>query len=172
MLEIGLAHKRTIAWIVGGALFFAVVAGVAYGTWPSSHPPASAEERVTAALRLMKWPAAVTLAMIMSLFRVFYDRETLNPLAGKESARHRINQRVLTNTVEHLAVFVPAACALAAGADSPTTWRFVPMAVALFTAGRVLFWLGYHITPNARGFGFNLSFSTVVATTVGAFILA
>ena len=61
--------------------------------------------------------------------------------------------------------------AFAAAADSDATFRLVPIAVAIFTLGRVLFWAGYHVSPNARGLGFNMSFSTSALLAGGAFYL-
>ncbi|NUP13446.1 MAG: hypothetical protein HOW73_46000 [Polyangiaceae bacterium] len=164
-------HLRTLTWIGAGSVFFAVVAGASYVFWPASPPPADSAARIVAVAVHLKWPAAIALLMVMSLFRIFYDEATLDPLAGRESPRHRINQRVLSNTVEHLVFFIPAVAALAAGADTPATWRLVPMAIALFCIGRLLFWAGYHVSPNARAFGFNLSFSTSAITVILAFAI-
>ena len=70
-------------------------------------------ERTSYALQLLGWPALVLLAMVCSCFRLFDTDRAEDPLAGAESLRFRINQRVLTNTLEQAAVLVALVLALA-----------------------------------------------------------
>lgn len=166
------ARRLTIVWISIGAAVFAIVAGAGFALWPPVAPPASAADRVVAALLLLRWPAALVLAMIMSLFRLFDAEGALDPVDGQPSRRHRVNQRVLQNTIEQLVVFAPSVLGLAAVATDAATYRLVSLAVALFCLGRALFWGGYHVSPNARGLGFNMTFSTSVVALVLTFVLA
>lgn len=166
------ARRATVIWIAIGAAMTGVAGGLGFFLWPPSAPPASASDRVVAALLLLRWPAILVVAMTTSLFRLFDSEGALDPLDGQPTRRHRVNQRVLQNTIEQLVVFVPAILALAAVATEPATYRLVSLGVALFCLGRVLFWGGYHVSPNARGLGFNMTFSTSVAAIVLSFVLA
>lgn len=166
------ARRATVIWIGIGAAMTGVAAGLGFLLWPPSAPPSTAAERVVAALLLLRWPAMLVVAMTMSLFRLFDAEGALDPIDGQPSRRHRVNQRVLQNTIEQLVVFVPAILAFAAVASEPATYRLVSLGVAMFCLGRVLFWGGYHVSPNARGLGFNLTFSTSVAAIVLSFVLA
>lgn len=166
------ARRVTIVWISIGAAMFAIVAGAGLALWPEVAPPASAADRVVATLLLLRWPAALVIAMIASLFRLFDAEGALDPIDGRTSHRFRVNQRVLQNTIEQLVVFAPSVLGLAAVATTATTYRLVSLAVALFCLGRALFWGGYHVSPNARGLGFNMTFSTSVAALILSFVLA
>jgi hypothetical protein len=165
------ARRTTIAWISVGAATFALVAGLGFALWPPAPPPREPVDRALAAVLLLRWPAGIVALMIASLFRIFDSEGALDPIDGRPSRRHLVNQRVLANTLEQLALFVPSVLALAVVASEPETYRLVSLAVALFCLGRFLFWAGYHVSPNARGLGFNMTFSTSVAALVVSFIL-
>jgi hypothetical protein len=79
--------------------------------------------------------------------------------AGKESRRWKVNQRVLQNTIEQAFIFLPALVALALRVEARHL-AVVPIAVALWCAGRVLFWVGYHKSPVWRAPGFDWTINT------------
>ncbi|MFO0615932.1 MAG: MAPEG family protein [Polyangiaceae bacterium] len=172
MLWLSPARRATVVWIGIGAALTGVAGTLGYWLWPPVTPPPTASERVVSTLLLLRWPALLVIAMTTSLFRLFDSEGALDPIDGQPSRRHRVNQRVLANTIEQLVAFVPAVLALAVVATEPATFRLVELAVALFCLGRVLFWGGYHVSPNARGLGFNMTFSTSVAALVLTFVLA
>ncbi len=166
------ARKTTILWICIGGAITVVTASASIAFWPAVPPPPTQTERLGAAVLLLRWPAAIVAAMVMSLFRIFDRESALDPVTGDASRRHRVGQRALTNTLEQLAIFVPGFLGFAMLAHDAASYRFVGMAVALFSIGRILFWGGYHVSANARGLGFNLSFVTSIATLVATFYLA
>ncbi|MFO0552873.1 MAG: MAPEG family protein [Polyangiaceae bacterium] len=166
------ARKTTLVWIAAGAGLFAVAATLAFLLWPPVPPPPHSGTRLTTAILLLRYPTILLAAMVASLFRILDSSEgALDPVSGTPSRRHQINQRVLTNTIEQLVLFIPALLSLAIRAHEPSTFRFVPMAVALFCLGRVLFWFGYHVSPNARGLGFNMTISTSIFALVASFFV-
>jgi hypothetical protein len=155
------ARRSTAAWIAAAFITYAGVLAAAWLAWPAVEPRPSAPDRVALAAELLAWPAALVLAMIVACFRLFDREEALDTLAGAESPRFKLNQRVLSGTIEQLAAFAPALCAFAASATGAEL-RLVPIAVFLFTTGRLLFWIGYHIKPEARAFGYQMTFTTSV----------
>ena len=86
-----------------------------------------------------------------------------DPLAGAESRAWKVHQRMLQNTVEQIAIFVPAMLALAARVDAAHA-RLLPMPTALWCAGWLLFWISYRVQPVLRGPGFEWTlYSSVTA---------
>ena len=91
----------------------------------------------------------------------------MSPLAGLDGPSLRVNQRVLTNSVEQLAGFAPAHLALAAGAVSD----WMPFVVAtgfVFALARLAFWVGYLVDPLMRSPGMAATFTINCATLVAA----
>ena len=94
---------------------------------------------------------AVLWAMLLVQMGARFVLGRSDPLAG-DTRFLQTNQRVIANTVEHLAVFAFALLALAAGTDG----RRMPDALALagvFAVARVAFWAGYLVAPVGRAFG-------------------
>ena len=106
------ARRQTLVGIGIGTTTWALAFSLAWRWWPSS-PPVPAGDRVSYALQLVAAPAIVLLMMVCSCFRLFDTAQAEDPLAGAESLRFRINQRVLTNTLEQGVVFVLLVLALA-----------------------------------------------------------
>lgn len=108
-------------------------------------------------------PAAIALAsMLLAQMLLRFATGAFDPLAGQDSRLLQINQRVIGNTVEQLAVFAPALLAWAAGADAAA----MPGVIALgmvFAAARLVFWVGYLIDPLARALGMAPSFVATLA---------
>jgi peptidoglycan/LPS O-acetylase OafA/YrhL len=73
----------------------------------------------------------------------------VNPLAGVETARLRVNSRYLSNTVEQFIVFAAGLLALAA------YWppRLLVIVATVWVLARWAFWIGYHKDPLWRAVG-------------------
>jgi len=138
--------KRGIAVGFGGgaALYLA-----AYLAWPAVAPPV---DRLAYGVWLCAGPAVLLYAMFFSCLRLRDTPDAVNPLLAAESTRWKINQRVLTNTVEQLAMFVPFLLALSTKVDAAHT-RLLPMHVALWMIARIVFWIGYRRAPAWRSPG-------------------
>ncbi len=101
----------------------------------------------------------VMLLMIGNLARRrFFDDTIIDGQACAPGSRADIDQKVLTNTMEQL---VLAACVWpfvwkAMGADTIYAVGF------FFAVSRIVFWLGYHVSPPLRAFGFAAGFYTTV----------
>jgi hypothetical protein len=152
------ARRPTLMVIGGGTVSWAIAFGLAWLLWPTS-PPVPPSDRVSYALQLGAAPAILMLLMIGSCFRLFDTVRAENPFEGAESQRFKINQRVLTNTVEQTWVFVPLLLALAPRLPSEQI-KLLPIAVSIWCLGRVMFWRGYHVAPHWRGPGFDWTICT------------
>lgn len=162
-------RRRVLGWIAAGYTSFFVVAAACVTLGPRLAPIPAPLDRLLLAVQLAAGPAAVTFAVFSTLGRVLDTVEAENPLLGKESPRFRINQRVLTNTLEQTAIFVPMLLALSLRIDPADTWA-LPYLVGLWCAGRALFWLGYHSDPAHRAIG--MDWTSCIAMTTGGWLVA
>lgn len=87
------------------------------------------------------------------------------------SARAKLLQALLQNTLEQLSLAVPvyAACTLLASAR---VLSMVPVAAAMFLVGRGLFFWGYARGAPGRALGFGLTFYPTAILLVCAFVAA
>ncbi len=136
---IGLAAAALMWWLLGGAI-----------TEPRG--ASSMAVRLGHAFASLLPAVLVLAAMIGAQMLMRFASAAFDPLSGRESRLLLVNQRVITNTVEQLAVFAPSLLAWAAGAEA----RAMPWVISLgivFGAARLAFWIGYLIDPLARAFG-------------------
>lgn len=144
-------HKRAkiLVGMVGGAVWALAVVG---GTQMVGGPFLPANVALLTAFFV---PGLTMLAMIGRLAqRRFFDDEAINGESFAPGSAAWVDQRVLVNTTEQIVL------ALA-------IWPFVAVtlggAVVLvmgvaFGIARLLFWIGYHLSPPLRGFGFAATF--------------
>jgi hypothetical protein len=96
---------------------------------------------------------ATLLTLVVGVEAVAHERlftPAINPLAGQESPRMRINLRYLQNTLEQLVVFIPALLLQAWQAADGTELRAVTATAIVWIALRLVFWIGYHRAPELR----------------------
>jgi hypothetical protein len=151
-------RRATLLGIAVGTSSWLAAFCISWLLWPASRPVPS-DERISYALGLLAGPATLILLMICSCFRLFDTPRAEDPLLGAESQRFKINQRVLTNTVEQCAAFSPLVLALAVR-PPPAQQKLLPIAVTIWCAGRMMFWIGYHVRPHWRAPGFDWTFYT------------
>jgi uncharacterized membrane protein YecN with MAPEG domain len=106
-------------------------------------------------------------AMIVVQMGLRIAAGAFDPLAGEDSRLLLTNQRVITNTVEQLAVFGPALAALAAAVPGAQMPDVVALGIC-FAVARLVFWLGYLAAPLARAPGMAASFACNAACLVAA----
>lgn len=157
------ARKRAWISIAIGTVTWVAAFGIGLKAWPAGPPLASVADRMGYAVQLLTGVSLLVLLMVSACFRVFDTAAAEDPFANAESNAWRIHQRVLQNTVEQSLIFVPALLALAVRVDAEHA-RLLPLLTALWCTGRVLFWLGYRISPMLRGPGFEWTlFSSIAA---------
>jgi len=96
---------------------------------------------------------AVLLCLLLGIEAVSHERlvtAALNPLAGAESARMKVNLRYLQNTVEQLLLFIPGLLGLAHYCDDGASMRAVAATTVVWILARFVFWIGYHQGPLFR----------------------
>ena len=105
-----------------------------------------------------------SLPMILSLFAgiqmVGIRRgltSAVNPLSGNEGLI-QVDKNYLSNTLEQFVVSFTLILIIAAYADSIQVLRLLPVYSAVFTTGRILFWIGYRISPFYRSVGMSTGF--------------
>lgn len=81
---------------------------------------------------------------------------------AKPNSALDINTRFILNTFEQFVAYFIGNAALALYAPLEEARSLIFLA-ALFVLGRILFWVGYHLNPNLRAFGFGLTFYPTVA---------
>lgn len=114
----------------------------------------------------MLGPGAVLIAVIGRLAqRRFFDDAIIDGQPFVPGSAAEIDARVLSNTVEQalLALLIWPAVGYLSGAPG------VPVALAIgFVLARLAFWIGYHIAPPMRAFGFAATFYPTVLALVWA----
>jgi hypothetical protein len=111
--------------------------------------PANAEPLPTA---LACCAIAALLTLVMGVEAIAHERlvtPAIDPLAGFETRRMRVNFRYLSNSVEQFIVFAAGLLALAAYI-SP---RLLVIVTIVWIVTRWAFWIGYHFSPLLRGIG-------------------
>lgn len=96
--------------------------------------------------------------------RRFFDAAIIDGAPFAPGSGAEIDQRVLTNTTEQMVL----ALALWPFAGAVLGWGLLPWLGASFALARVLFWVGYHLSPPLRGVGFAASFYPGVVAALWA----
>lgn len=122
--------------------------------------------RLALAARWLLIPGLALLAGIgMVANRRFFVADAIDGTRVPVSRSLEINLRYNQNTLEQtvLAAIAWTGLALALPHDKLS---LIPALAILFGVARVLFWLGYLVSPAARAFGFALTFYPTVAVLV------
>ena len=130
---------------------------------PEAH--AGVAPHIALALAALLPSVVLLIAMIVTQSSTRALTGAIDPLAGTDSAFLRTNQRVITNTIEQLSVFVPAYLALAAGAPAARMAPIVALAW-VFALARLAFWIGYLAATRLRAPGMAATFAVNLATLI------
>ncbi|SFT47827.1 MAPEG family protein [Sedimentitalea nanhaiensis] len=154
-------HKRPtiLLGMAAGALWaLVIVGGVQIAGLPYLPPPLALPGAFLV-------PGLVMVAMIGRLAqRRFFDDAIIDGADFTPGSAAWIDQRVLANTLEQLVLAL-------------VIWPFVALVlggavvVALgigFSVARLAFWIGYHVSPPLRGFGFAATFYPTVLAALWA----
>ncbi len=112
----------------------------------------SVATRLGLALAWLLPACAVLWAMLLAQMAARFIAGVFDPIAGQDGAFLRTNQRVISNTTEHMLVFIPTLLALAAGVDGTRMPQVAALAL-VFAVARIAFWAGYLVAPVGRAAG-------------------
>jgi uncharacterized membrane protein YecN with MAPEG domain len=144
----GLSLLLSCCGVVGALLFWRVLVPL----MPLNPAASSMAVRLGSATAALLPSAFVMAAMIAAQMIGRFAAGALDPISGNETRFLLTNQRVITNSAEQMAVFVPGFLALAAGTNSD----MLPEVLAVggtFAFARIIFWFGYLTAPIARAPG-------------------
>ena len=139
-------RRTTISGIALSAFASAAIWVALYLFLPA---PGSAEPLPTA---LACGAIAALLTLMAGVEAVAHERlvtPAIDPLAGFETRRMRVNSRYLQNTLEQFVIFAAGLMALSAYA----TPRILVIVTIVWVLMRWAFWAGYHQSPLLRGLG-------------------
>lgn len=91
-------------------------------------------------------------ALVAGVEAVAHERlftAAIDPLAGVETRRMRVNFRYLSNTLEQYVVFASGLVALSMYASA----KILVIITIVWVLARWAFWIGYHKSPLMRGIG-------------------
>lgn len=155
----------TLGHIGVSLLTWPLLMGAVYWLMPDVAPLESATDRLLLAVRWAALPGAIVFLMLLGCMRVFDTENAEDPFAGAESRQFQINQRVIQNTIEQMAYFVPPLLALAVTME-PAQTKMIGVLVTAWCIGRLVFWVGYRIDPEHRSLGFGWTAYTAMLTLV------
>lgn len=115
---------------------------------------ATAADRLAYALPWQALAVAPLFAMVVAIGNARFASDAIDPTRGAESQAMVINGRVADNTLQQFVIFLAASLALAVTVPE-NHLQVVGAAAIVFTAARILFWIGYRIDPLYRAFGFS-----------------
>ena len=140
---------------VVNAVSIVAAAGIFLLLLQLTSPPdiaATTADRLAFAARLIAWPAMLLLVMVAATSGSRVLGNLYDPIADGETRLYRVSQKVLTNSVEQIAVFAPLMLAAATVVPADRL-GVLTAATMLYVLGRVVFWIGYLIHPYARAPG-------------------
>ena len=116
-------------------------------------------EKLLYTLRYCTFPQAIfLLAAIMRVGSKRGSTRATNPLSGHEHLL-QTEKNILMNTVEQLLCFLLLVLTLTTYLE-PAEMRIIPLYSLAFIVGRVLFMIGYSISPKYRAAGIAINFFT------------
>lgn len=163
------SRKSTLRWIAAGLTSATAANAAAWFLWPRLDPVVDPLQRLLLAVQCCAGIGFVALLMLQGLWRLPDRPMAEDPFANAESRTWKINQRVYTNTVEQALIFVPIYLALSIRMDA-TDVHMLPALMTLWCAGRLMFWIGYRQSLDARAIG--MDWTTVTTLVAAAWFVA
>jgi hypothetical protein len=157
--------------LVAAGMILAIVVLTLFASGTIALPPATiliddeAARLVFAAKWLLVPGVSLLIGIAMVANRRFFSADGIDGTRAPASPGLEINLRYNQNTLEQTLLVVIAWPLLALWLPAPRL-GLIPVLAVLFGASRAAFWIGYHIAPWARAFGFALTFYPTVAVFV------
>lgn len=159
-------QKKVIAGMAGAAIFSAAFFLFAFHLLNIDINPPGGRDMAWRMAFALRWESIAALSLLAGVGWVANRRFVLpDAIGGSAAPALEIDRRYVQNTLEQLVLAFIAHLAIAVEAPD-NAMQTVPILVALFVIGRVTFWIGYHIAPTARAFGFATTFYPTIAAYV------
>lgn len=153
MLDISSKQRQILAGMVGAVLFAIVFLFTGYHLVT----PPQVEGPGEAILFVLKWEVPLAVMLMLGIGTVARKRFFGPGIDGEPTPDLKVDRIYIENTLEQAVLAVIAHLALVAHLK-PEQLGLIPLLVALWVLARILFWIGYKIAPQARAFGFALTF--------------
>ena len=144
---------------IGGAIEAAILwLGYTYrSAIPAPNNAEDAGERLAYAIRCLFPMVAVMMINVatISVFRT--DPELHNPLAGNEH-KIQVYKNLLTNTTEQLLISAVLMLVCASLTTCREMLKIIPLYAVSFVVARVLYSVGYRVSPYNRSVGISINF--------------
>lgn len=141
---------RTVFCIAVGALVFYL----GYNHVPPPSP--RLESRYDRLVYTVEWQIVSLSTLWLGMFKVLsirWNTAAIDPVYGKAEHLLEVPQRYVQNTVEQLLLHCISQLVLCQYLK-PESMQVVPILVLMFAVGRVIYFIGYHIAPKHRVYGF------------------
>ncbi len=125
-----------------------------YRFWPVDYSQLDRLGLLFLALQWLPLVALFCFFMFTRTARLFDTPGAEEVLAGLESERWKLDDKIYRNTIEMAVFFVPLLLALST-VVTPHEAKILPVLVVLWLFGRLCFWASYHVDPAYRAFGFD-----------------
>ena len=149
---------------VGGVIEAAILwLGYTYrSAIPAPKNAEDAGERLAYAIQCL-FPMVAVMVILVTIISVLRSHpEVNNPLAGKEH-KIQVYKNMLTNTAEQLLISAVLMLVYASLTTCGEMLKILPLYSISFVVARVLFTVGYRVSPKYRSFGMSINFFISVA---------
>lgn len=155
-------RKSIVIGIVAAALFWIAWVYIGLQLWPQAIVADTAADRIAYALGFEIYVALMLLlGVVVVANRRFFSDASIDGSAPEASSTADINCRYLQNTLEQAMLALVGHMSLALVVPIEAI-HVIPVLVMLFVFARICFWIGYHISPQARAFGFAATFHPTI----------
>lgn len=123
----------------------------------------------------LRWQCLSVLTFMFGICRIANKRfltTAIDPISGKGQTDLEVDKRYLQNTFEQFVLSIVGQLILSTFLHPSTASRVIPSLVILFVCGRILFWIGYRMSPLRRATGFAMTFyPSAVVTFINVWFL-
>lgn len=160
-------RRKILIGMLSASAFSILWVYVGLTMWTGDVPASvTAPERVGYAVRCEVFVGLMLLLGIATVARQrFFSDSDIDGAAARPGTSVDINIRYVVNTSEQVLLAFIAHLALAAIMPAESL-HIIPILVALFVFARLCFWIGYHVSPAARAFGFACTFYPTIGVYV------
>lgn len=123
-------------------------------------------QRLVYTIRCELFSLFTVLVCVLEIIKKRYSTTAMDPVRGRGSDHLvEVKVRLLQNTCEQLFLHFVAMLILCTFLDN-RSMKAIPILVSLFVIGRIVYKIGYEISPMKRQFGFGVTFLPTLSTYI------